>query len=232
MKNKWRYNAIKKLVTFDEFEKTKLSIDKIVPQRRNIRILLIDDEANFIPDALKRIDYINVTHIKDFTKTDDLENYQVILCDIHNIGTDLHKDQQGLAVYKQIKKIYPYKIVALYSAHNPNDFGHVTSDDIVINKPVEPTELANKIDKITERFWQPKTAWKYIETESINKQLNHREIAIIEDMFVRSFLNNQNNQFEFYKKNVAYSDRILELISLGSDIISILLKIAPNFIQK
>lgn len=231
MLNIRNYLYFNKLRTMKDLNE-RLLLDKISPMRSNIRILIIDDEASFIPDLLARLRYTNVRYISNYNGPSDLDGYQVILCDIENVGKEMHKEKQGFAVYEQILRLYPYKVVALYTAHEPSEYGKISDKAIIINKPIEVAELANRLDHITQRFWEPQKAWDYIEKVCINKGASHKVIAILEDMFVKSFNKKNINHFELMQKKYHFNSQLKEYIGVGSEVVSLLLPIASNFIKR
>jgi len=230
MINYFRYKSTNNFKTFENLN-NKLLLDKIIPNRKNINILIIDDEASFLPEKLKQLNYTNVKCISNYTDTSEIDKYQVILCDIENVGKEIHIKKQGFAVYQQLKKLYPNKIICLYTAHNPEDYGELCDDCIVINKPIQTSELVDLLDMYTERFWKPEVAWEYISKTCIDKGATFKYLAILEDMFVRSFNKNTINIYEKVSNKYKKNNTMSEYIGVGLEVLTILLKIAPGFLK-
>jgi DNA-binding NtrC family response regulator len=54
--------------------------------------------------------------LSDIQRIPDVEKYQIILCDVNNVGSALSENTQGAYVIEEIKSTYPDKVVIAYTA--------------------------------------------------------------------------------------------------------------------
>ena len=73
--------SYKKMLTIEDLKAKNTKIRNIsMKDKKNIKILIIDD-AGFDTERLKRLGYIDIKKVDRFTNMDELEIYDIILCD-------------------------------------------------------------------------------------------------------------------------------------------------------
>jgi hypothetical protein len=226
--SKLLYNKLK---IYRDLE-AKLITSKIVPRREHLSVCIIDDAPNYLEKKLSNLFFKKIDCIPDYKPIEEYHKYQLILCDIKGVGVDFNKKKQGLAYYEQIKKMYPEKVVILYTAYSPRDFGDVEEDAIIINKPIEPSDLANKLDSYSKRFWDPKTAWDYIEKKCIERSATHKDLAILEDMFVRSFYKSGDDLFKSALQKNNNNKSFNDYLRIAYDVSKVLFIVANEVFEK
>ncbi len=173
------------------------------PHRELVHMCVIDDEG-FSTDELSALKYENVRVFEKFTNLNDYSNYNVILCDIKGVGQNIDPKLDGVAVARDIKKYYPEKIVLQYSGQSVNEYDDKFYENMQIDGFVEKSQsskkLVDELDKYCAVFWDPASAWKYIEKNLRRMGIENINIARFEDLYVRS-LEKKKNLIKKYKDN-------------------------------
>ena len=81
---------------------------------------VIDDEG-FEKESLLNLKFGEIYVMDEFRNMNDFEHYNVILCDIKGVGSELDNQLEGIALAREIKKLYPDKIVIQYSGQAVHD---------------------------------------------------------------------------------------------------------------
>lgn len=103
-----------------EWLKRRLDVESIIEQRlyeqrKNTKILVIDDQSFEIKEFIKNHGY-SIDLLPDISSVEMTESYPLILCDIRGVGLMLNPKLQGIHLINEIKKTYPSKIVIAYTA--------------------------------------------------------------------------------------------------------------------
>ena len=217
----------KKYKTMHEWYQNNPIDDK--PHRELIKLAVIDDEG-FIKDELSRLNFDNIRIFEKFTDLKDFANYNVILCDIKGIGQNIDSNLDGIAVARDLKKNYPEKIVLQYSGQSVNDYDPKFYQNMVIDGFVEKSQsskqLADELDKYCSIFWNPYSAWKYIEKTLRDLNIENINIAKFENLYVES-LSKKKNYIEMEKNRKS----IVEILSVGIGLVSLACEVINLFIK-
>lgn len=155
--------------------------------REKIRILIVDDNEVPYINALKALSF-NVTYKNDIDNIRDVEAYAIIICDIRGVGKIFNSEQGGALVIKTIRKLYPEKGVIAYSGGS-FDIGllSVFADaDDTIQKGLDVSDIADKLDNTIARVLDPKRLWNEIENRLTENSVNSKTINKIEKAYIRS----------------------------------------------
>lgn len=137
------YNDLKTIAMVEE---QWITLELNIP-RDTIKICIIDDEG-FDINMLYDLGYKNIRKKMQFESIDEYQDYDIILCDVEGIGNNVDPEKQGLAVAEQIKKVYPEKVVLLYSGKNIETFGEMPNVlDGYLRKQSSMSELAKSLDE-------------------------------------------------------------------------------------
>ncbi len=194
---------MKKMKTVREWSvnnKTKYN-----PQRNNVKICVIDDNG-IDENKLKKMGYNNVTAIKEYVNKEIIKPFDVVVCDINGIGNEIDPKRQGIAVALDIKKVYPEKIVILYSGENPIDYDEnldfkTSNIDGFIKKGISTKDFVDQLDIYCSPFWNPIDAWKFAEKNLRDEQTPNKIIAYLEHIYVKSIEKNKNYVNMYVEKN-------------------------------
>lgn len=214
----------KKYMTVQEWKQNNPFKGK--PNRDLIRMCVIDDDG-FSTKELESLGFNKIRVFDRYTDLDDFKSYNVILCDIKGIGTNLDQTE-GIFVAKQIKQKYPDKIVLQYSGQSVLDYDKYYYENMCIDGFIEKSQsskqLVDQLDKYCSVLWDPVAAWEFIEKNLRREKVNNINIAYFEDLYVKCLINNKN--FVAQKKNNNYIKDIIkvipDLISLMAGIIGLL----------
>lgn len=193
---KAREDIIDRMYVIEDLRKSKKNFN-ITPQRKMPFICVIDDNDFPCLTQVKNSGYEHIDVHYDFTKLSDYEKYDIILCDIADVGKNYSRKEQGLAIAKDLKKNYPFKKIFIYSGNISSDYGELPDDIKIIPKHYAPLEIINTLDSAASYLWNPIKAWTIIEIEMNKANLCNKNKAYIEDLFVRSILDGKN----YFEKN-------------------------------
>lgn len=166
--------------------------------KREVDILIIDDEDFPLLDDLKKHEF-TIEYKKDITSLKDVEPYPIILCDIHGVGKFLGSDKEGAYLVSQIKEKYPSKIVISYTADTttPNVQKYLHFADNVMEKGTSIEDWAQLLTESVKKIANPVHVWKKLQTDLLKENVSTREIALLENKFVKAI---QNGKYESLKK--------------------------------
>lgn len=121
-------------------------------QRRDIRILFVDDDKSFkVTKIMKAAGWPNVSIRSDVKDLDDVRDIDVFFIDIHGVGRALGFADEGLGLSLAIKKKYPDKKVVIYSAQTDGDRFHkaLQEADASLAKNAEPYQFIQLLETLT-----------------------------------------------------------------------------------
>ena len=189
------------LMTIASVEEQRIDLKIKIP-RENIRICVIDDEG-FDINMLYDLGDKNIRKKIQFESIDEYKDYDIILCDVEGIGSNVDIDRQGLAVAEQIKNVYPEKVVLLYSGKNIETFGEMPKViDGYLRKQSSMSELAKSLDTYYRKSIDPINVWEKTRNEMLNNKISTKTIAFLEDRYCRSLLENK----EYLSSNTDMQD--------------------------
>lgn len=181
-------------MTLEDLEKARDKIKTVsIRDKKNVRIVIVDDEG-FDDDVLKSLGYLDIEIKLKYEKLSDYENYDIIFCDINGIAKEIDPVYQGAALAKQIKKTYPSKMVIIFSSKEQSlDFYKFKNDvDEIIPKNTKNSEIAEIIDKCIEIINDPIERWKNFRKKLSEQGTSPKDIALLEDCYVRGILKNED----------------------------------------
>lgn len=190
IKNFINKKVIKSLHSITELEEEyTLSNENITELRKKTKILIIDDDdIPVISDLISTLRY-DITKMDDLVRLEDAHVYQIIVCDIHDVGKkfDNSSDLGGIELIKQLRKTYPNKYLIFFSSYNfdstIDECFKIVDDNI--QKKFDIKYLSEKLDNAIKDIYNPRTLWnKYGDYLSANK-IPTAKIALIEDFYVQ-----------------------------------------------
>lgn len=192
------------LMTIASVEEQRMD-SKIKISRENIKICVIDDEG-FDINMLYSLGYKDIRKKIQFESIDEYVDFDIILCDVEGIGSNIDKERQGLAVAEQIKNVYPEKVVLLYSGKNIETFGERPKIvDGYLRKQSSMNELANSLDIYYRKSIDPVNVWEKTRDEMLNNKISTKTIAFLEDRYCRALL--EKKEYLYNSKDMQWIDR-------------------------
>lgn len=193
-------NIIKYKITDLKEDFTLQESDNISLLRKNVNILIIDDNE-FLPEVhLKKHGY-QIVHKYDIDVITDVEPYEIILCDISGVGKKLGYEKEGAIIIQEIHKSYPMKRIIAYTANTYdaeyNRFFSIA--DSVVPKGLSLDDWINLLDDQVLSSINPIKQWKKIQEYLLEKGVSTLTVAKIEDKFVRSV---QKKNFDILQRYI------------------------------
>ncbi|WP_156424990.1 response regulator [Novosphingobium fuchskuhlense] len=178
------YRQIRELERSQTFASLKSDRDR----RGLVPIAVIDDEAFAAQQTLTNNGY-NIKALGDIKTLDEVEPYNIILCDLQGVGRHLDGKNQGAFLINEIKRNSPEKFVIAYT-------GGALSDDITaranetadsfLRKDADVQEWRDKLDDYIERVSNPIIVWRRQRDALVRKNVATLDILKLEDAFVKS----------------------------------------------
>lgn len=144
---KWISNLFKK----KSKKEPKLTISYL---KEKINILFIDDELFEYLDIIRDVGW-NTTQIFDLKSFNDehLKRAHIIFLDYVGVGKILTPTLQGIGILKEIKRLYPNKIVIFYSGHAGFNLGdEFKKADDWMPKNSDPYVFLQKIEENAQKL--------------------------------------------------------------------------------
>ena len=188
-----------------------ISLSKL---KKESEILIIDDEEFTLLDDLKKHEF-SIEYKSDITSLKDVEQYPIILCDIHGVGKFLGSSKEGAYLVYLIKEKYPSKVVISYTADttSPDSQKYLHYADNVIPKGTSIEDWASLLNDAIKNISNPVNVWKKIQLELIKANVSTRDIACLEDGYVKAI---KKGEFDSLKKlNQGESGIVASIIEIA-----------------
>jgi len=171
-----------------------MSIEQL---RRNADILIIDDEEFTYLDAMRKHKF-SVEHKKDIESMNDLQPYDIVLCDIRGVGKFLDSEFEGAYLISQAKKIYPNKQIIAYTASNfdPTYNSYTSVADAYITKGTSIEDWISLLDDRLKACVDPIAQWNKLRTDFLETGMNTVDVAYIEQLYVDAVKKGDFDAFE------------------------------------
>lgn len=178
-----------RLYNLSDLNTTKRAFDSLTV-RSKIPVLIIDDEGFTYLNELRN-EKFNITSIKDIEDYNAVEAYPVVICDIKGVGHKFNKEKEGTYVVREMKKRYPFKQFAVYSAGA--DYKVESMNDLEgikrIKKDVDMDMWCTYIDEMIRLASDPIEIWKTIRNFLLNKDVPIKDVMFLEDNYVDICIN-------------------------------------------
>ncbi len=207
-------NRKKKLKNINDLIELNLQ-PKLDIDRKKYKILVIDDEGFAQREGLIKLGYKDIEVKYKYENMEEFSAYNIIFCDINGVATEIDPYFQGAALAKKIKEMYPDKFVIIFSALDQSlDFyPYYSSVDATIIKNLNSNQFSEKLDEYISAINDPKYKWNSIKKILETNKIPTEDIAVFEDFFVNSIINNKNYQNEIEKyceKNMKNNKEIIK----------------------
>jgi DNA-binding NarL/FixJ family response regulator len=169
-------------------------------KRDKVRIAVIDDQP-FAPEQNLRNAGFRVDSIGDIKSLDELELYQIVLCDLQGVGAHFESKYQGGFIINEIKRNYPEKFVVAYTGGSLDpavvSYAQSFADDF-IKKDADIDEWRDKLDDVIRLLSNPIEIWRRQRDALVDADVNTLEILKLEDVFVRSIKRSDSQPYVYY----------------------------------
>lgn len=175
--------------------------------RKKINIVAIDDRE-FPPENNLRNSGFLIQVLNDIKNISEIENFQIILCDLNDIGVNLSPDTQGAYVIEEIKSKYPDKIVIAYTAASLSSKifqkARQHSDDY-LKKDSSIEKWRDLLDEKIKILANPIEAWKAERIRLLNLGMELQELILIEQAFLSNTFKDKESLEKAIKAEVENS---------------------------
>jgi CheY-like chemotaxis protein len=137
--------------------------------RRQLRLLVIDDDPNAFPTEILRQEGYNIVEWRRVERISDIErgDYDIVVLDIGGVALHLTEvtNQDGLGVLDHLKRNNPAQIIIAFSGNQfdiaKNEF--FTKANAVLAKPVDALKCKETLDAVIQREFTPERLWERVE---------------------------------------------------------------------
>lgn len=155
------------------------------PERKDVKIVVIDNDPFPYIDILRNHNF-NIEQLPDLETLASISTYDIVLCDVQDVGQKFSETYQGAYLVKEIRKKYPFKYIISYTAFD-NDARYTallkSADDSI--KKDEDTEVwVSKIDSAIESVYDVEEQWYKIRDYLLSQKVSMFQVALLENEFV------------------------------------------------
>lgn len=157
-------------------------------RRKRIPIAIIDDEPFAAQQTLTNHGY-NVMPLGDIKNLNEINEYNIILCDLRGVGRHFDGKHQGAYLIDEIKRNHPEKFVVAYTGGAQDDDMAIKANraaDIFIKKDADIEEWRDKLDDLIDRLSNPIIVWRRQRDALVKNNVSTLDIIKLEDAFVKS----------------------------------------------
>lgn len=150
--------------------------------RKKIPIVAIDDQL-FAPERNLKNSGFLIDTLGDIQRVTEVDKYQIVLCDVNNVGLALAKDIQGAYVIEEIKSTYPEKIVIAYTAGSNASklvIRAKAAADYYIKKDASIDAWRDLLDEVIGSLCNPITTWKKTRIRLLNAGIELQDLMDLE----------------------------------------------------
>lgn len=178
--------------------------------RKKYKILVVDDEGFSQKDSLIKLGFVDITVKYKYDNMDEFRAYDIILCDINGVASDLDPYFQGASLAVQIKEMYPNKYIVIFSALDQSlEFvDYYKKVDNTIIKNLNGNQLSVKLDEFIGVLNSPKYKWESIKKVLEQNDISTYDISFVEHYYVLSILEKKDYNKEISK--ILYKNSKLE----------------------
>ena len=153
--------------------------------RKNIPILVIDDEGFLYADILKTHGF-DIHVVADIDSINLVDPYPIIICDITGVGKRFESRYEGAHVIQEIKKLYPFKIVIAFTGKtfDASYNKYFAMSDRVVRKDSDLDFWVEALDKAINEFVDPIKLWEKIRGILLDHEISLKRLLQLEDHFV------------------------------------------------
>lgn len=196
-------SSFKTIEALDDWQKLNAKSLSEQERRARFKIAVIDDEAFAAGRNLRNAGY-QITEVGDIKSVNELDDYQIVLCDLQGVGMHFNSKFQGGFLIDEIKKRYPEKIVIAYTGGALDQgvlrYAQMAADDFV-KKDVDINEWRNTLDEVIDALSDPVVVWKRQRDALVDADISTKSILKLEDAYVKSVLKGDPSTYVYYVNN-------------------------------
>lgn len=172
-------------------------------------ILWIDDnnveiEDNYIPAFIVG-GLTTVVVVHELLTMDQIEKYQIVICDYDGIGGKLNAKNGGELVRK-IKDVYLDKVVIMISSMNSFKENYPSDEFIRRDASISSETITMKIQEWVNNYYEPSYFWKICISNIKVKEYNASLERDIQNAFVIDYENENTKKLDKVLPNISEKD--------------------------
>lgn len=181
-------------------EDIDIDISEHLDKSRPIKVAIIDDQSFPWVEALEHRG-CKVSIFQDYTKpikqaNQKLKNYDfsgqdIIICDIHGIGSLVYPSIDGIGVIEELRNKNPLHVIAAYTGNPGIIYEKIENQDCldkVFSKEWDIDDFLINFDELTKIFKYPKNRWKFLKKRLSYIGISEENIDKIRKIFVENIL--------------------------------------------
>lgn len=179
------FSSILELRDFSNSRKASMPQKEI---RSSVSIAIIDDEKFKAHANLTNYGY-KIQELPDITSLKQIEEFDVVLCDLMGVGQNFDSFIGGASIIKEIKENYPTKYVIAYTGARANTTEASTAKafaDDFMKKDDEISKWVQKLDNAIDRASDPYIRWLVTREMLFDHEVDIRKVLQLESSYVES----------------------------------------------
>lgn len=201
-------------------ESIELDLFSLISNKPKIKVAIIDDQPFPYTNALEAEgctvkvfdDYsLKIKQRNQKIKIIDFSSFDVIVCDVHEVGKLIFPGSEGISVIEDLRKKYPLKVIAAYTGDPGAILTKLKKQDTLdktFAKEWGVDDFLFNFRQITEIFNKPKERWEFIQRRLTHLGLpQHKTIglqhAFVEHILFCQMLSTRPNYDEIQFKKLA-----------------------------
>ncbi len=186
---------IGKLYTTKDLNTPKQKMGSI--NRSKVNIAIVDDEEFIYIKELTKSGF-TLHQYNDVPDLRSLDSFKVIICDIKGVGKAFKSPFEGAYLIRELRKKYPFKILAAYTGSTYDISINSYLDDVhVIKKDITIDEWCTEIDYLIKKVSDPKEIWNKIRDILIKEDVPLLSLVKLEHEYVDIILNKNSDFHNF-----------------------------------
>lgn len=182
--------------------------------RKKISICVIDDEL-FYPLPILRDHGFDIVQVGDISSVANIDEYDVVACDLRGVGEKFSGKLQGAAVIQEIKRTRPEKYVIAYSgSFDRSNMARVADDyaDRKIAKSADIEKWVSVLDQAVLITTNPVEKWTRIRAALNERRVSSTTISQLEKAYCRSIIKGEKALFVKSIKKIELVDDVRPII--------------------
>ncbi|MBE7374586.1 hypothetical protein [Pseudomonas lopnurensis] len=184
-------------------DKIEMDFSALLSAAPSLKIAVIDNEEFIFIPALEAKGH-RVTQYTSYTKPikspkqrltpHDLSKYDIILCDIHDIGTELYGNSEGISVITDLREKHPLHVIAAYTG-DPGaivrNLKKTTAVDKIFSRDWEVEDFLLNFQDLSDIFYRPKQRWRFLQKRMEHLDVSESKLTTLREAFVENILVSQ-----------------------------------------
>lgn len=203
----------------NKYSLNELSNEEIEKAKKNVKLVIVDDEEVPNMENLKNDDY-NIKILSDIDNIQDFvtKDYKVVILDIQGIGKKITKRSEGWGVLEYLKKEYPHIVIIVFTGADWSITKYKDKADLadfIIGKDSEYLNFKMKIDAAIRKSLSIEFHLKVLKKRLNDGENNKEEI----ESLIKKYGKNKE-KVEKKLKKISSSEKTIQKVDNTLSIIS------------